>query len=570
MPRLMIRLALSALLASASGAALAQEAITIDGIQAMQVVIAPPDSPIGSLIKAELSKAYYGANPGSKNYADAQKLYYFYGARHFDPIWLKTAADGTVSFSPAAEKIIGVFKNAATEGFKTSDYLTPDIDIAGAGSDPDKLAALETAFSAATVHYAHDAYMGRIAPEDVSADIDPESKSLDAADLLLHLAQSDTPDQVLLALDPMDHEFGELKDALAKADTADDETGPPPIPAGRTLIPGARDPRLDALRTRLGVAAPTLGTDAVDTYDATLVAAVKGFQKSAGESVDGVVGPATLAALNYTPPKISKADIVANMERWRWLPHDLGTAHVLVNIPEFRVAVVDNGAVDYSTRVVVGKPSTPTPLFSNSIKNIVVNPYWNVPASIVAKEIAPAMLRNPGYLAGQNMQVVNGGQVIDASAIDWGSVTQSNWRYGVRQLPGGGNALGQIKFLFPNDHDVYLHDTPSKSLFGNAVRAYSHGCVRVQNPLDFANALLKFEPGLDVDQLTSMFGDTEHWVNLKTHVPVHIAYFTVRADADGTLHSYGDVYGHNKKLIDLLNGVGTPAARVKGPIVAGV
>ena len=584
MPRLMICLALSAaLMGGGSTAVLAQQAVTINGVQAMEVVIAPPDSPIASLIKDNLSKAYYGANPGSKAYASAQKLYYFYGARHFDPLWLTTAADGTASFSPAALKIIDVFKNASVEGFKTEDYLTPALDIAAAGNDPAKLAALESAFSAATVHYAHDAYMGRVDPQDVSADIDPESKQLDAADILAQLSQSAAPDQVLAALDPTDPEFGELKVALSNIDK--DDAGPAPIivPPGKTLVPGMKDPRLATLRQRLNVAAPAApevsadangtadaATPPVDTYDDTLVAAVKAFQKSAGLSADGFVGPGTLAALNYQPPKVSRNDIIANMERWRWLPHDLGQFHVMVNIPEFRVAVVENNAVDYSTRVVVGKPSTPTPLFSNSIKNIVVNPYWNVPSSIVAKEIAPAMLRNPGYLAGQNMQIVSGNSVIDPSAIDWAGVSQANWRYSIRQLPGGGNALGQIKFLFPNDHDVYLHDTPSKSLFANAVRAYSHGCVRVQNPMDFANALLKFEPGLTEDQLKAMFGNTEHWVNLKTHVPVHIAYFTVRADADGTLHSFADVYGHNKKLIDLLNGVGTAAARVSGPIVAGV
>src|SRR6185437_11163281 len=233
--------------------------------------------------------------------------------------------------------------------------------------------------------------------------------------------------------------------------------------------------------------------------------------------------------------------------------------HVMVNIPQFRVAVVDGDREVYSTKVVVGKPSTPTPIFSNTIRNIVVNPYWNVPASIVAKEIVPHMLANPGYLASQDMQVVDNGQVIDASAVDWASVTQSNWHYLIRQLPGSYNALGEIKFLFPNPHDVYLHDTPEKSLFGSSVRAFSHGCVRVQNPMDFANALLEDEPGLTVDDLEAMFGKTERWVTLKTHVPVHIAYFTVGADADGTLHSYADIYGHNARLIGLLNGTAKPA-----------
>ena len=567
MRKLLICLALGAMLAAGAGAANAQEAVTVNGVHAMRVVIAPPDSPLAAIIKDKLSAAYYGANPSSKGYADAQKLYYFYGARHFDPLWVKVGPDGSATFSAAAEKIIGVFKNAATEGFRPGDYLTPAIDPAAAGNDPDKLGALEAAFSAATLHYAHDAYMGRIAPEAVSNAIDPETKSLDAADTLMKLAESDAPDQVLLGLDPTDREFVALKAALAKLDTEPPAEAPVVVPAGATLKPGMKDPRLDVLRQRLRVSAPETGAD---VYDPALVDAVKSFQASAGQVVDGIVGPATLAALNDVAPPVSRDDIIANMERWRWLPQDLGKFHVLVNIPEFRLAVVENDNTDFTTRVVVGKPATPTPIFSNSIKNIVVNPYWNVPVSIVAKEIAPHMLANPGYIAGQNMEIVSGAHVIDASAIDWSSVTQSNWKYSIRQLPGSGNALGQIKFLFPNQHDVYLHDTPTKSLFGTAMRAYSHGCVRVQNPMDFAGALLKFEPNLDVAMLESMFGPSERWVNLKMHIPVHIAYFTVRVDPDGTLHSYRDIYGHNKRLIALLNGTAAPAAPSKTPIVSGV
>lgn len=567
MRRLMVGIAASALLAAGTGAALAQEAVTINGVQAMQVVIAPPDSPLASIIKDKLNAAYYGANPSSRTYADAQKLYYFYGARHFDPLWITIGTDGTASFSPNAQKIMGVFRNAATEGFNPDDYLTPALDVTAAGTDPQKLAALETAFSAATIKYAHDAYLGRVAPQDVSADIDPESKTLDAADVLLQLATSSDPASVLAALDPPEKEFQELKTALAKVDATPDAPPPISVPPGPTLKPGMTDPRVAILRQRLGLPAPDAGAN---KFDDSVVAAVKSFQQQAGETVDGVVGPATLAALNHTDPKISKEDIVANMERWRWLPHDLGAFHVMVNIPEFRVAVVQNDQPIFSTRVVVGKKDTPTPLFSNSIKEIVVNPYWNVPASIVGKEIAPSMLRNPGYLASQNMQIVSGSRVIDPGSIDWASVTPANWHYTLRQLPGGGNALGQIKFLFPNDHDVYLHDTPSKSLFSTAVRAYSHGCVRVQNPMDFANALLDAEPGLTVDQLEAMFGQQERWVNLKTYVPVHIAYFTVRADDDGTLHSYADIYGHNQRLIDLLEGKALPAAPASAPRVAGV
>jgi murein L,D-transpeptidase YcbB/YkuD len=565
----MICLAAGALIAAGAGAATAQETVNVDGVEATRVVIAPPDSPVAQIIKDKLSADYYGANPSSRAYADAQKLYYFYGARHFDPIWLSKNPDGSEGFSPSALKLIDVFKDATSEGFNPADYLTPNLDVTAAGTDPQKLADLETAFSASAIRYAHDAYLGRIAPEDVSNAIDPETKDLDAADVLTQLASSSDPAQVMLQLDPPGHEFQALKAALARFNEAEQQT-PILIPAGRTLKPGMQDSRLALLRQRLKVAEPVLADGEPDSYDDELVSAVMDFQSDAGLSPDGIVGPATLAALNNVGGKISREDIIANMERWRWLPHDLGDFHVLVNIPEFRVAVVQDDRSVFTTRVVVGKPATPTPLFSNSIKNIVVNPYWNVPASIVAKEIAPDMLRDPSYLDRENMEIVSGAHVVDASMIDWSSVTQGNWHYTVRQLPGGGNALGQIKFLFPNAHDVYLHDTPSKSLFGNAVRAYSHGCVRVQNPMDFADALLKYEPGLNASMLETMFGSRERWVNLKTHVPVHIAYFTVRADAEGNLHSYADIYGHNKRLIAMLEGKAGAVVRSATPIVSGV
>ncbi len=222
-----------------------------------------------------------------------------------------------------------------------------------------------------------------------------------------------------------------------------------------------------------------------------------------------------------------------------------------VNIPEFRLWIKNGDQVTYSTRVVVGRPQNQTPIFNDEIEHIVVNPYWNVPPSIAVNEIKPHLLANPGYLDSQNMEMLYGGKVVNASAVDW---TQTNInQFHIRQRPGTGNALGQIKFLFPNQHDVYLHDTPSKSLFARSYRAYSHGCIRVENPMEFADALTQMEPNVTVASLEAMFGNKERWVNLKTHIPVHISYFTLRVDPDGTIRSFGDVYGMNKRLIELLN-----------------
>jgi murein L,D-transpeptidase YcbB/YkuD len=548
MNRLMACLAAGALFFGAPAAVNAQAPASAASDVPARVMIAPPADDLARTIKASLSAAYGDAKPDSRGYADAQKLYYFYGERAFEPIWIVKAADGKVSFSPNAEKIMAVFKDAESEGLRPGDYLTPNLDVAAAGDDPTKLAALETAFSASTLRYAQNAYGGRIAPATVSPYLAIAPHRLNAADTLMKLASTDAPDQVLHDLDPKGREFVALKAALARANSgAADAT--PVIPDGPLLKTGMTDDRVAVLRKRLDLPTPEDGNL---IYGKAETAAVKDFQTSLGLTADGHIGPATVAALNGSSG-VSKDDIIANMERWRWMPSDLGNFRVFVNIPEFKLAVMNNDDVVYSTRVVVGKPTTQTPIFSDQIEDIVVNPYWNVPSSIINNEIVPKLASNPGYLDSQNMELLYGAKVVNASTVDWSSVPAGKFPFAVRQRPGAGNALGNIKFLFPNSMDIYLHDTPSKSLFARDFRAFSHGCVRVQNPMDFADALLKYEPGLTSSKLQSMFGPAERWVPLKTHVPVHLAYFTLRVDPDGTIRSFGDVYGHNKKLIKLLN-----------------
>jgi murein L,D-transpeptidase YcbB/YkuD len=532
----------------------AQDAV-IQNASLTKIVIAPPRSDLARIIKIGLQKAYYEADKDSRDYAQAQKLYFFYGARGFEPLWLTPGVGSAVSFSSNAEKIVELFKNAAFEGFRPTDYLTPDLDPAAAGTDPLKLAALETAFSQAAVRYAQDLYGGRIVPTSVSRLMTLTPKRIDEADILLKLAGSDAPDQILLGLEPQHEEFARLKAALAKFYDGSVVVEQVTIPDGKPLKLGMEDERVPLLRQRLGVAAPEIPEGATDakvdlTYDQPLVDAIKAFQESLGLTADGVMGAATVAALNGGS-NVSKDDIIANMERWRWAPEQFGDFHVEVNIPEFTVWIMKNGEVAHTTRVVVGTPKNQTPVFSDEIQNIVVNPYWNVPPSIAANEIKPQLIANPYYLDGQNMEMLSGGKVINAAAIDW-TTTNIN-RFHIRQRPGPGNALGKIKFLFPNEHDVYLHDTPSKSLFSRAFRAYSHGCVRVQNPMEFAGALIETNPELTLAKLEDLQGPKEKWVTLENHIPVHIMYFTLRVDEDGTIRSYGDVYGHNKKLIELLN-----------------
>lgn len=515
------------------------------------IFIAPPQTPLAQIIKQGLSAAYYGARKDSAAYAEAQKLYFFYGARHFEPIWLDETATGQVAFSVPAEKIRTLFAAAASEGLRPQDYLTPELDVSAVGNDPAKMAALETAFSRATMRYATHIYTGRIVPSSISQTFDVAPKRLDEGALLVQLATSPDPVTVLTALEPTHPEFLALKAALASFDETQTDR-PVQIDAGITLRPGMKDARVPVLRQRF-----ELATTQDTLYDDSVVAAVKAFQQARNLAVDGVMGPATLRELNGGAA-LTKADILANMERWRWMPRDLGAFNVLVNIPEYRLSINRDNQEEYTTRVVVGTVRNQTPVFSDSIRHIVVNPYWNVPSSIVKAEIAPAVLNNPGYIDSHNYDLLYQGSPISPWSVDWNQVSASNFPFRVRQRPGTSNALGQIKFLFPNKHDVYLHDTPSKSLFSRDSRALSHGCVRVQNPLEFAGALLANETKISRGSLEDMFGSAERWVNPEHQIPVHIAYFTVRVAPDGTLRSFSDIYGHNAALIAAM-GLATPA-----------
>ncbi|WP_108397951.1 L,D-transpeptidase family protein [Devosia submarina] len=509
------------------------------------VIIAPPQTALGQTIKSGLAAAYAAAQKSSSSFNEAQKLYYFYGARHFEPIWLDEAPNGELSFSAPAQKILKLFEAAELEGLRPSDYLTPDLDVAAAKGDPAKMAALETAFSRATMRYATHIYTGRLAPQSVSPLFDIQPKKLDEAALLVQLASSDDPVPVLQALEPTHPEFLALKAALANFNEKE-EAAPLRIASGPTLKPGMSDARVPALRTRFDLP-PTDGL----VYDDALVEAMKSFQQSLNLDVDGVMGPATLTAINGGAP-VTRADIIANMELWRWMPRELGDFHVLVNIPEYRLAINRAGSEEYSTRVVVGSIKHQTPIFSDSIQHIVVNPYWNVPSSIVKNELAPAVLRDPGYIDSHNYDLLYEGSPVSPWQVNWSMVSTSYFPFKIRQRPGENNALGQIKFLFPNKHDVYLHDTPSKAYFARNNRALSHGCIRVQNPMEFADALMANEPNISRDSLEAMFGPSERWVNPLTQIPVHLAYFTVRPQADGTLRSFDDIYGHNAQLIAAL------------------
>ncbi|GLK67754.1 L,D-transpeptidase family protein [Hansschlegelia plantiphila] len=486
-----------------------------------------------------------GAASGLKlSPADRATLQAFYVARQGAPLWV---ADGR--FTPKAEAAKARIAAAADDGLDAGRFRLPDVpsnpeDAAGA-------ARAEIQLSAAALAYAREAWGGRVAPGSVSPSI---SSRPDAFDATAALASLDGANDVAATLDgfnPQHPQFQALRKLLVEARASrGDRVEHPQIGFGKLLQPGDEDPRVPTLRTRLGL---TGGEDDF-YYDTELADAVIAFQKGAKIGASGLVNRQTVRALNANArPQDDTTLIVANMERWRWMPRELGAKYVFVDLPAFELHVMQDGRSTYDTRVIIGKASNQTPLLSSAINQIVVNPYWNVPVSIAIKELSQGSLRG--------FEVVDSrGKVVDAGSIDWESVRAGKMR--IRQAPGERNALGHIKFLFPNSHAVYLHDTPSRSLFARSDRAMSHGCVRVDKPLEFADAL-SGDQGWSGDKLKTMIGGKERGVPLSTTIPVYLTYFTGWVDDGGKLQARNDLYGIDGRLNAALRGEPLPPIPVE-------
>ena len=382
----------------------------------------------------------------------------------------------------------------------------------------------------------------RIVPTRISALITAKPSVADPGAALAAVAAADDPGAALEAYNPSQKGYRDLRDQLSRLrDAAPPAPAPSAaapatlrIPDGPSLGLGMRDPRVPLVRARLGV--PADGPQA-EIYDLAIAAAVQAFQRANALPPNGALTPATAAALSggVAAPALAStsartlspahriAMIVANMEMWRWEPRDMGVERIEINIPDYTLRMMQGDDLIHQARVIVGKPDTPTPIFSNAMKYILVNPIWRVPDSIVRKELAPHLAEDPDYFAHRGYQVAEiGGHMF------------------VSQPPGEGNALGHVLFMFPNEHAVYLHDTPLRSLFGTARRAYSHGCVRLDQPMRLAELVMG--AGWSA-RLQAMIGSTERTVMLPHAIPIHLEYFTEFVDAAGALQEREDVYG---------------------------
>jgi murein L,D-transpeptidase YcbB/YkuD len=336
--------------------------------------------------------------------------------------------------------------------------------------------------------------------------------------------------ETLAELRPSTAQYGLLRQALARYRRIDADGGWSPLSA-RTLRPGDRGAEVAALRVRLSAEAALAAPADSAAYDTVLVGAVRRFQRRSGITGDGVVGPATRAALNVAAEQRVR-QLRASLERERWLPASLGRRYVAVYLPAFELQAVDGGRVALESRVIGGKEGWHTPIFSAPMRTVVFSPYWNIPPSILAKEVLPRQRRDPSYFSREGIEAVR----------DGGGV-----RY--RQVPGAQNPLGKVKLIFPNPYNVYLHDTSAPSLFARDERAFSHGCVRVEKPLELAEFALAETPGWTRDAvLAAAEGPRERPVTLAEPIPVYLFYRTAWVDEAGEVHFRRDVYGLDARL----------------------
>jgi L,D-transpeptidase YcbB len=519
-----------------------------------------PTEPIRIAVQNRLSEKFTAASGANKSEQGALVEYYSQPGQH--PLWVDDK--GLTDRGRAAMAEIA---KADDYGLRASDYILPKPDTFNA-SDPkatDWLADAEIKISFAVLGYANDARGGRINPQRLSENLDPSLALPNPSEVIESIAIRSDPAAYLRSFQPDQPQFEALRQKLLEprgGKIEKDKAAVIAIPDGPMLKMGMQHEHVALLRKRLDVPARTKADE--NRFDAALVEAVERFQAAQGMLPDGMVGPGMRRLLNSQQqsrvsgrPANIRA-ILVNMERWRWLPHDLGPYYVTVNIPEFMLRVVGDNTTVHSTRVVTGKPDKQTPVFSGEMQEIVFNPFWNVPTSIKVEEIRPYLREEAAWFfsgGGWNTSVFERhklrikylGRDIDPGAVDWNQMDIRNFE--IYQPPGPDNVLGHVKFVFPNKHDVYMHDTPQKFLFAQPVRAESHGCMRVQNPDQLALILLKHDQGWNEARVASAMSDGyDSHVALRQRIPVYITYFTLKVNEDGSTSSYGDIYGHDARM----------------------
>ncbi len=486
----------------------------------------------------------------------------FYRKRDYRPAWVTPEG-----FREEVHSLIGVLVNAPSHGLEPEDYATVKITgivnstqqaFAGDTELPqaEDLAELDIMLTEAFIIYGYHLGHGRV-PEGTTDQFWVNGKKKeDFSSLLQSALDTGRIQKTLEGLAPRHEGYKRLQETLVRYLEIAENGRWPYIRRGATLKRGSRGRRVEALRKRLAGAVANIPTSG--TFDRKLERAVKTFQRTSGLTPDGVVGPHTRALLNISIEDRIK-QISMNLERWRWLPPDLGDRYIAVNIANFELDVVEDGKSVLNMEAIVGNDYRRTPSFSDKMTYLVLSPYWNVPETIAVEDKLPLIKRDPEYLTRNAYDLVRGWgrneEVVDPLTVDWNSISEENFPYRLRQRPGPYNALGRVKFMFHNPFGIYIHDTPQRSLFNRKKRTFSSGCIRVSKPIKLAEYLLKDAPGWDRYAILRTMIKWKHYeVRIPKAIPIHLLYFTAWVDEDGQLNFREDIYGRDSELYSVLQG----------------
>nr|WP_320011070.1 L,D-transpeptidase family protein [uncultured Desulfobulbus sp.] len=532
-------------------------------VQAEENEPAPPDEsltvnvlPEQQLIQQRLEQAYYGPQKSAEEpplYATAYLLD-LYRKNNFAPLW--TNQDNIT-------QLLSAIINAREEGFIPDDYHLKTIsryyfDPKEMGSTAQRVQN-DLLLSDAFILLGQHKRYGKVDPSQVDEKHNLESTAprLSPVDGSLKALQTGTVRAFLDQLSPHHQAYVALKEALSTYKGIAGRGGWPQIPAAGSLRPGMQDNRVPLIQERLSMTGDYI--DIPDTgstlYDGALVTAVKSFQKRHHLGVDGVIGPKTLIAMNITVEQRIK-QLRVNLERTRWIIHDLPSSNLIVDIAGFMLQYYHNNQQVWTSKVMVGKPYHQTPIFRSAITYLVLNPTWTIPPDIIKNETIHSIIKDPEFLAKDNLRVLDyEGNQIDPETIDWEGYKGKYLPYMIRQTPGSYNALGRIKFMFPNPYHVYLHDTPSKSLFGRTRRAFSHGCIRVQNPLDLGSLILTNDIGNPTtpERMNKILASGKTTtIMLKQPLPIYLMYLTSNV-SEGKVMFKTDLYNRDESILKALN-----------------